>query len=356
MGGIGRNPFVLILVFAAGFSAGFCGGGSVAEGQTVRIGPLGDSITAGGGYPPGGTYPMDDPTYRYYLHLRLTDPAGAAGWDVDYVGLHSGHRYHAHLATGDWSNSPGTARYLVPDAYRPPGQPPGPAQDFPDQDMTGSTGYGLAAHYLANGASYLHSAMAAGPDIVLVHLGTNDLGGRGGKSLAEIMASPQTARDDLRTVIETIQADKADTRIYVAAVIPLADGAYGYGPDSLPAGDPGEYALVQEYNFGNSPAFDAWFGSGQPRESIADMVAGVNASLPAGAPEVVVVDIWTDFPSRTTGLGHLPDLTHPDYVADAFIADQWFDAMVPEPAGMVLLAVGAAVAIGRRRRAVAGRV
>ena len=41
---------------------------------------VGDSITAGGGYPPGGSYPMDDPTYRYYLQLLLTDPAGPASW------------------------------------------------------------------------------------------------------------------------------------------------------------------------------------------------------------------------------------------------------------------------------------
>jgi len=321
-----------------------------ADAQIVSIMPMGDSITAGGGYPPGGTYPMDDPTYRYYLYGRVADPAGPAGWDVNYLGLHSGHRYHANQGVNYWSNSPGTHSFLVPDAYRPAGNPAWPSQDFPDQDMTGSTGYSIAGHYLGSGGAYLNSAMAMGPDVALVHLGTNDLGGRGSKSLAEIMASPQTTRNNLRTLIGAIQSAKADTRIYVAAIIPLGDGAYGYNPGDLPAGDPGEYALVQEYNFGNSPAFDAWFGTTTPRESIADMVADINANLPTGAPEVVLVDMWTDYPSRETGLAHLPDLTHPDHVGDAFMADQWFGVLVPEPATMLLLCAAAAPALLGRRR------
>ena len=321
-----------------------------AGAQTVGIMPMGDSITAGGGYPPGGTFPMDDPTYRYYLYHQLTDSSGPVGWDVDYLGLHSGHRYHAHQTPNDWSDSPGKHTFLVPDAYRYPGSPPQPFQDFPDQDMTGSTGYGIGRHYLAYGASYLRGAMAMDPDMVLVHLGTNDLGGRGGRTLAQIMASPQTTRNELRTLIQIIQAERAETKVYVANIIPLGDGAYGYGPGDLPAGDPGEYALVQEYNFGNSPAFDAYFGTTTPRQSIADVVADINANLPGGAPEVVVVDMWTDYPSRQTGLEHLPDLTHPDYVGDEFMAAQWSGAMVPEPA-TVTLAAFASLAVLRLRTA-----
>ena len=124
--------------------------------------PLGDSITRGGGWSDQEPYfPLPYPTYRYYLFSYLTE----AGKIVDYVGPYNG--VGADFEFDKWD--PDT--YAVPDAYQEPGYP-----SFPDQDMSGSTGWKID-RFLENGTlpadQLIHDF---NPDCVLVHLGTNNMG------------------------------------------------------------------------------------------------------------------------------------------------------------------------------------
>ena len=74
------------------------------------------------------------------------------------------------------------------------------------------------------------------PDYVLIHLGTNNLGTR--------IDTPQQTIDKMGQLIDLIRSGDAqdpnkDTKIYVAQIIPLMDGAYGQGP--------GDFQLVQSF-------------------------------------------------------------------------------------------------------------
>ncbi len=132
----------------------------------IRIMALGDSITQGHTH-----------SYRQPLWLALR----AAGMQVDFVG--SLDRTHAA---------------------------DGPAQDY-DSDHEGHWGW--------RGDQVLERidgwAQQAAPDVVLIHLGTNDL--RMGKS------PRQTTRDVLR-IIDRLRAHNPRVHVLVASIIPVADG------------------------------------------------------------------------------------------------------------------------------------
>lgn len=148
------------------------------EGGPLRIMPLGDSITqAEAGHN----------SYRRVLWQRLN----AAGCSVDLVGSRSG----------------------VSSGYRDSPQTSAPDPDF-DPDHEGYWDY--RAHELA--PQVAGKVGSARPDVVLLHLGTNDV--LDGQSTAGIIG-------ELGSVIDAIRAGKADTHIVLAKIIPAAPDTAG---------------------------------------------------------------------------------------------------------------------------------
>lgn len=234
----------------------------------VKIMPMGDSITRGGGYPTGV---LDYPTYRYYLYNKLVE----AGWQIDFVGPYNG--------VGDEFNLPTKNPYITPPEHRDTGHPA-----FPDQDLAGSTGWKINM-FLSGAMSAQTLVEDHNPDMVIVHLGTNDLGTRAD--------TPTEAAYEIGQLVDLIRDGSPDTRIFIAQIIPLMDNAYGRGP--------GEYLKVQEFNA---------------------LLPGVisQKNQMAGYPSVVLVDMWNGFDPDTM----LAELTHPNAVGDKELAARWYEAII----------------------------
>jgi len=113
------------------------------QADPIKIMPMGDSITKGGGYPLGS---LDSPSYRYYLFNSLL----RKGWNVDFIGPSSG-----------VSDSSKNKVYSVPAKYRD--------RDFPlflDRDFAGNTGWPIDRFLKGkNSAKYLMDKYQ--PDIYL---------------------------------------------------------------------------------------------------------------------------------------------------------------------------------------------
>jgi len=137
---------------------------SEAQTQTTKIMPLGDSITES---------VTTFASYRYWLWKSLEQ----AGYDVDFVGSRTG-------------------VLLGPPRF----------EDF-DQDHEGHTGF-RTDQILAQVHGW---AEDADPDIVLIHLGTNDLWqGR----------APEDVLDDIRSVIGELRDVNPEVVILLAKIIP----------------------------------------------------------------------------------------------------------------------------------------
>ncbi len=200
-----------------------------ADPDTVRIMPLGDSITRGIGFTP-----LDG--YRADLRSRLV----AAGWAVDMVG----------------SGTDGTG---------------------PDGDHEGhpSCTIGEVTAIVADRLAVYR------PDIVLLHLGTNDM-----RSPAEAARAPERMRD----LLTLIARQAPDTEVYVARII----GAQSYGPKS----------------------------PGGIRQRGADLL---NRALPglvaAAGPRFHTVDM------RDIGGLDLTDVVHPDRYGYMKMSWRWYQAL-----------------------------
>ncbi|MEV6926221.1 SGNH/GDSL hydrolase family protein [Dactylosporangium sp. NPDC051485] len=164
----------LTALLAAALLAG-CG--ADPDPGTIRILPLGDSITDGFGVPGA---------YRTELYRRLT----AAGMRVDFVGSRRG----------------------------------GP-RDLPDRDHEGHPGLRIDEI----DADVTKWVNATDPRIVLVHLGTNDV-----VQDARLAEAPQR----LGRLIDHIAATAPDADIYVASLVPLADPAWQARADAFNAALP----------------------------------------------------------------------------------------------------------------------
>lgn len=132
---------------------------------TVRIMPLGDSITAGGGSTTGAGY-----------RLPLWNLLAAGGERADFVG---------------------SAR----------------AGQVADPDHEGHSGY-MVDELRARIDDWI---AAARPDVVLLHAGINDLK----------YGERQGAEDRLLALIDRTRADKPDAAIYVMGLIPTTGGLEG---------------------------------------------------------------------------------------------------------------------------------
>lgn len=148
------------------------------SGGSLRIMPLGDSITEG---------ESGHNTYRRVLWQRLQ----GAGCRVDFVGT----------------------KYGVSSGYRNSPSKSPPNGDF-DLDHEGYWDYQVN-ELLPFVAS---SVAAAQPDIVLIHVGTNDvLAGQSASGIAS----------EISSLITTLRGGKSDVYIVLAKVIPAASSTAG---------------------------------------------------------------------------------------------------------------------------------
>jgi acyl-CoA thioesterase-1 len=206
---------------------------------TVNIMPLGDSITESN---------QGLPSYRYYLWHLLVD----RGYKVDFVGSRHG--------VGNGS----------------PAYP-----DF-DMDHEGHAGW-KADEILFNVESW---AAAASPDIVLLHVGHNDLC-RGQSVASTIM--------DISDIVDVLRTVKPRIRILLAQLIASASSCHA----GIPALNARLAALVADKDRPESP--------------------------------VVLVDQYTGFdPSVMTYDG-----THPNAMGDSHMAERWFEKLAPVLDGVV---------------------
>ncbi|MDJ0923444.1 MAG: SGNH/GDSL hydrolase family protein [Acidimicrobiia bacterium] len=208
----------------------------------IAIMPIGDSITHG----EAGT-----PSYRCYLDQMLTE----AGVAFDLVGTQS---------MPYWGTS-----YRCPTTF--------------DQDHEGYTG----ARIQDVVEDVTASVAALQPDVALIHLGTNDLGGR---------TEPLEDAATLESFITGLQAVNPDMAILVAKIIPC---------------NPGPVAEYGSACTAEVPAFNELLDS-FGRLSTADS-------------SVIVVDMETGF-----GYDLLRDKWHPTDDGDELMATRWMTALKDE--------------------------
>jgi lysophospholipase L1-like esterase/chitodextrinase len=197
----------------------------------VKIMPLGDSITHGF---------VADSTWRYYLYQQLRN----AGYGVDFVG----------------------SQHTLTDGYDP-------HLDY-DQDHEGHSGW-RADQVLGQINGW---ANATHPDVVLIHLGTNDL--RAGQS-------PQSTINEISQIIDVLRSVNSHVKIVLAQIIPAGDA---------PAGS------VQAFN---------------------NLIPGLASSKNTSASPVETVDQYTGFNLGTDS----DDNLHPNNQGDQKMAGKWFDAL-----------------------------
>lgn len=227
-----RCLHAVIAVLLTGLTAVPLSTPAIAQ-ETVRIMPLGDSITENRN---------GDATYRYFLYQLLT----AAGHSVDFVGSLNG------------VQGRGLPKY----------------PDF-DQDHEGHSGW--RADRMANYARTF--AQQASAQIVLVHLGTNDV--LRGQSNA-------STKRDLLKVINELRLANSEMLILLAELIPIeGHEAQVEGLNTLIR------ALASETNTANSP--------------------------------VIAIDQYTGFSVNTD----LHDGIHPTESGFDKMADGWFAALGP---------------------------
>ena len=196
----------------------------------ARIMPTGDSITEGAGS-------TSTSGYRGPLYTDLT----AGGFTFQFVGPHN-------------TNAAGLPTSPI--------------------DQTYHAGWGgwTTGQILSNIGGWLD---ASNPDLVLLHIGTNNTGG-----------SEPAAVSDVSNILDTVYTHSASTQVLVAQIIPKT----------------GAPAWVAQYN--------------------ADLAALVAAKQAAGC-RVGLVDMNSNYPA-----GHLPDNVHPDSFGYAWMAQQWYDGIV----------------------------
>jgi lysophospholipase L1-like esterase len=236
-----------------------CLAAGAAPAQT-RILPLGDSITQGG---------QAHASYRYALWFELQQ----AGYDVDFVGGRD---------------------FLFGGGAPDPGPYPAYFTTF-DRDHEGY--WGWRTDEIAGVAPA--AAAAAQPDVVLMHLGTNDIGQQGAAGVANADAN-------LRTIIGQLRAAVPDVVVLIARVIPIGPGSSYFA------------------NAAQVP----------PLHAVIDDVA---TDLTTPLSPVIVVD-----PSAGFDLGSMMqgDGLHPNPAGEAFIAEAWREALAdvlpppdPDPPG-----------------------
>jgi len=234
---------VAVLAIAASFTDA-----SVTSAQ-VRILPLGDSITHGG---------QGHASYRY----RLWEMLRQAGRHFAFVGTQQG------IFGGDPPVLAWYPQYLT--AF--------------DRDHEGHWGW-RTDQIVAVAPSV---AQASQPDVVLVHLGTNDIGQQGAAGVVNASAH-------LRTLIGQLRAERPDVTILLAQVIPIGPGT-SYSANA---------AQVAPLNAA---------------------IAAIAADSTRPASPVLLIDQHTGF---DLGTMMQSDGLHPDTLGESRMAGVWRDALLP---------------------------
>jgi len=200
----------------------------------ARIMPLGDSITSG----KGGT----NAGYRGPLYSVLAD----AGYNFQFV--------------GSLNSDPGTL-------------PTAPVNQTYHEGhggwKTGDVAKGIlrGVKTVADGG---YGWLTANPDIVLLHIGTNNVGSDEAQSVLDVSGT-----------LDQIHHQRPTATTYVAQIIPKKSGA----------------AWIKKYNLD---------------------LAGLVADKQAAGYSVFLVDMHTNYPPGTQ-----PDGVHPDDAGYAWMAEQW---------------------------------
>lgn len=223
-------------------------GASEASAQ-VRLLPLGDSITHGG---------QGHASYRY----RLWEMLAQAGRHFTFVGTQQ------TIFGGD---PPVLAWY------------PDYLTTF-DRDHEGH--WGWRTDQIDDVATAV--AQATQPDIVLVHLGTNDIGQQGAAGVVN-------AEHNLRTLIGLLRAERPAVTILLAQVIPI-------GPGTSYSANAGQVA------------------------SLNAAIAAIAADSTRPASPILLVDQHTGF---DLGTMMQSDGLHPDTLGEAHMASRWRDVLLP---------------------------
>jgi hypothetical protein len=243
--------------------------------SNLKIMPLGDSITYGVGGTDGG--------YRGPLYKLLSKTApgfqfvGASTWSPGSLPANmQQHNGYPSYCAPDISNNLDGLDTRVYDAFK------------------GTDNY---KYYNPYGGYWLTGEHGTGrnavfPDVVLLQIGTNDIGG----DLAHFQAN-------LSTLVDKIVTQRPDANLIMAKITP--------------------------YRNNNGPV-----------TTINNAVNAVAAQYKKLGKHVSVVDLNTSFPSNG-----LSDEAHPNDVGYTWMANQWYGAIekvygVPEPGTFVLLITG----------------
>lgn len=214
----------------------------------TRILPLGDSITHGG---------QAHASYRHELWFDLVD----ATYAVEFVG-----RQNTLFA----------------------GSTPNPAW-YPDYGSFDPDHEGWWGNRTDEILDFIDEAAAAAqPDVVLIHLGTNDIGQNGAQGVVD-------ANANLRQIIASLRAENPAVAILLARVIPIGAGS-GYGSNAAQVG---------------------------PLNDAIDQIA---LDLDSGPSPVIVVDLNAGFDLLT--MMQLDEL-HPNVTGEGWMADRWLAALAP---------------------------
>ena len=229
-----------------------------------RVMPLGDSITEGVTCATPDCIGEPDPQqpFRIGYRMELERLMESAGYSIDFVGS-------KNVAQLDSINANGGYGYTLFDDFHSEGHGGEKAQYFDNNTIS-------AATWLT----------PADPDIVLLHIGTNDF---------ETLTPVPSVTPVIDTVNNILSAD-ANTRVFVARLI----GQHPDNPDGITA------ANVNTFN------------------------NNVVAALP-GSSRVFPVDMFSGFDYTTTGLSN-PDFgdtnKHPSQSAYNEMASRWATALM----------------------------
>jgi lysophospholipase L1-like esterase len=257
---------------------------SFAAAEPLKILPLGDSITYGIGS-------LDNGGYR----TKLWQDFGSNASAVDFLGTQQG--FAADLGDND---NEGHSGYGIDNIKTDLASNDGVADSNGGYWLTGIYHYQLTPPYV----TIIRPAIY--PDIILLHIGTNDIS-RG--------ASAATAATRLDGLISEIFKLRPATTLMLASLVPRTD-------------DAGMEAVTEQYNA---------------------LIPGLVTKYSDAGKSIYFVDMHSELTAAD-----LYDGLHPNRDGYAKMGDAWFDAIqaIPEPGTLALLITGSvlAAAVAWRRK------
>jgi lysophospholipase L1-like esterase len=250
LGTIGFSVFAMAIQSARGQDA-------TPTGQPMTIYPVGDSITAGYG-------PQIQGGYRAYLYQKLKD----AGIQVQLIGTSDLNSANPILTNDNQTHHEGHGGYRIDQIFKNlNGLDPGDSS-FGGYWMTGGHGTGRSP---------------LSPDIILVHVGTNDIIQKG---------TPEVVEGRLQKLLDYFALNCGQAKIFVAKILPIN----------------------RDNDNDTVKALNSW-------------VEGKLAD-PSYANHFYVVDMYSHFVDPAGHINHLPDGIHPDTDGYRTMANVWYQALM----------------------------